>query len=120
MIDKRRRLIALAVIGLSAGLGLLAGPGLRPFAASAAAGRTEAVQIENYSFAPGRLTVPVGATVTWTNHDEVPHTIVADDNPRSFRSAGLDTDDSFSFTFTKAGTYRYFFSVHTHMTGTIV
>src|ERR1700760_2785764 len=112
---KRRRLIALAAIGLCAGVGLLTGPG--PFAA---AGGTATVRIQDYSFAPGRLTVPLGTTVTWTNHDDVPHTIVADDNPRSFRSAGLDTDDSFSFTFTKAGSYRYFCSVHPHMTGTIV
>ena len=118
----RRRSIAIAAIGLCAGLGLLAGLGaIRPFAAATAAtAGTEAVQIENYRFSPGSLTVPVGTTVTWTNHDEVPHTIVDDDDPRTFRSAGLDTDDSLSFTFTKAGTYRYFCSVHPHMTGTIV
>jgi plastocyanin len=119
--ESRRRSIALAAIGLFAGLGLLAGLGAgRPFAPAAAAAKTEAVRIENYSFSPASLTVPVGTTVTWTNHDDVPHTIVADDNPRTFRSAGLDTDDNFSFTFAKAGTYRYFCSVHPHMTGTIV
>ena len=116
----RRRSIALAAIGLFTGLGLLAGLGAGRPLAPAAAAETDAVRIENSSFSPAGLTVPVGTTVTWTNHDEVPHTIVADDNPRTFRSAGLDTDDSFSFTFARAGTYRYFCSVHPHMSGTIV
>jgi plastocyanin len=64
------------------------------------------------------VTVPVGATVTWVNGDDVPHTVVATD--KSFRSKVLDTDDRFSFTFTRAGTYDYFCSIHPHMTGKVV
>jgi plastocyanin len=73
-----------------------------------------------HTFSPTPLTVPVGTTVTWVNHDEVPHTVVSDNNPRTFRSGGLDTDDKFSFNFTKAGTYNYHCSVHPHMTGIII
>ena len=76
--------------------------------------------IDSYSFAPGSLTVPVGTTVTWTNRDSEVHTVVADDAAPGLRSAGLDTDDSFSFTFAKAGTYAYHCSLHPHMTGKIV
>jgi len=77
------------------------------------------VTIDNYSFSPGALTIPAGTTVTWTNRDSEVHTVVADDNAPSFKSAGLDTDDSFSFTFNKTGTYAYHCSLHPHMTGTI-
>lgn len=112
-----RRPIALAVIALCGGFGVLGD--LRSSTAVAAADARE-VQIENYSFSPGALTLPVGTTVTWTNHDETPHTVVAGDSPRSFRSAGLDTGDRFSFTFGKAGTYAYFCSVHPRMTGKII
>jgi plastocyanin len=112
-----RRPIALALIGLCGGFGILTDlGGIRPSAAA----QVREIQIENYSFSPGALTVPLGTTVTWINHDETPHTIVAADNPRSFRSTGLDTDDTFSFTFSKTGTYTYFCSVHPHMTGKII
>jgi plastocyanin len=74
------------------------------------------VTIDNFTFAPAQLTVKVGDTVTWKNHDDIPHTIVA---AGKFRSKTLDTDDSFSFTFTAAGDYKYFCSLHPHMTGTI-
>jgi plastocyanin len=76
------------------------------------------VTIDNFTFTPQTLTVPVGAKVTWINRDDVPHTVV--DTERRFRSAALDTDDSFSFTFTAAGEYPYFCGIHPHMTGTIV
>jgi plastocyanin len=56
--------------------------------------------------------------VRWTNHDDIPHTVVADD--KTFKSKALDTDDAFSFTFTKPGTYNYFCSLHPKMTGKIV
>ena len=74
------------------------------------------VTIDNFTFAPAELTVKVGTTVTWTNHDDIPHTIVS---AGKFRSKTLDTDNSFSFTFTVAGDYKYFCSLHPHMTGTI-
>ena len=74
------------------------------------------VTIDNFTFGPPELTVKVGTTVTWKNHDDIPHTIVS---AGKFRSKTLDTDDSFSFTFTAAGDYKYFCSLHPHMTGMI-
>jgi plastocyanin len=76
------------------------------------------VKIDNFSFAPQTLTVPVGTTVTWTNRDDIPHTIVSTDGV--FKSKVRDTDEKFSYTFTKAGTYTYYCSVHPKMTGKIV
>jgi len=76
------------------------------------------VKIDNFSFGPQTLTIPVGTTVTWTNRDDIPHTIVSTDGV--FKSKVRDTDETFSFTFTKAGTYTYFCSVHPKMTGKIV
>src|SRR6267142_4033918 len=73
------------------------------------------VKIDNFSFGPTTLTVAVGTTVTWTNRDDIPHTVVSDD--KVFKSKVLDTDEKFSFTFTKPGTYAYFCSVHPKMTG---
>jgi amicyanin len=77
-----------------------------------------AVSISDFKFNPATLTVPVGATVTWTNQDEEPHTVAAKDG--SFHSPGLDTHGSYSFTFTAAGTYEYVCSIHPFMTGTVV
>jgi plastocyanin len=74
------------------------------------------VTIDNFTFSPADLTVKVGTTVTWTNHDDIPHTVVS---AGKFRSKTLDTDDGFSFTFTAAGDYKYFCSLHPHMTGMI-
>jgi plastocyanin len=74
------------------------------------------VTIDNFTFAPAELTVKVGSTVTFTNHDDIPHTVVS---AGKFRSKTLDTDNSFSFTFTAAGDYKYFCSLHPHMTGMI-
>jgi amicyanin len=78
------------------------------------------VKIDNFSFAPPTLTVAVGTTVTWTNRDDIPHTVVSTDDPKAFKSKVLDTDEKFSYTFTKAGTYSYFCSVHPKMTGSVV
>lgn len=88
-----------------------------PVSATAAQGYK--VSIGNFTFNAPTLTVPVGATVTWTNADDVPHTVVSKDL-KTFRSRALDTDDSFSFTFTSAGEYLYFCSIHPMMTGKIV
>jgi plastocyanin len=87
-------------------------PAKAPQAASAE------VKVDNFSFGPATLTVAVGTTVTWTNRDDIPHTIVSTD--KVFKSKVLDTDDKFSFTFAKAGTYPYFCSIHPKMTGSVV
>ncbi|SRR5258707_15533112 len=76
------------------------------------------VKIDNFSFGPAAVTVEVGTTVTWTNRDDIPHTVVSDE--KVFKSKVLDTDEKFSFTFTKPGTYGYFCSVHPKMTGKVV
>ena len=87
---------------------------------AAVAGEAREVKIDNYSFSPGTLTVPVGTTVSWTNRDETVHTVVAQDAGHTFKSGGLDTDDKFSFTFDKPGTYVYICTVHPYMTGKVV
>lgn len=74
------------------------------------------VTIDNFTFTPAEVKVKVGDTVTWTNHDDIPHTTVS---AGKFRSKTMDTDDKFSFTFTSAGDYKYFCSLHPHMTGMI-
>ena len=81
---------------------------------------TMEVKIDNFSFGPAALTVPVGTTVTWTNRDDIPHTVVSTDDPKVFKSKVLDTDEKFSFTFSKAGTYPYFCSIHPKMTGKVI
>ena len=77
-----------------------------------------AVTIDNFSFGPQTLTVPVGATVTWTNHDDIPHTVVSTDGV--FKSKVRDTDETFSYTFAKTGTYSYYCTIHPKMTGQVV
>jgi plastocyanin len=74
------------------------------------------VKIDNFTFNPPEVTVKVGDTVTWTNGDDIPHTVVS---AGKFRSKTMDTDNSFTFTFTAAGDYKYFCSLHPHMTGMI-
>ncbi len=80
----------------------------------------EQVVIDDFAFAPAQVTVKPGATITWTNRDDMPHTVTDTATPRAFRSEALDTGDSFSFTFTQPGTYHYFCSLHPHMQGTVV
>jgi len=79
----------------------------------------DALSIDNFTFTPQTLTVKAGTTVTWTNKDDIPHGIASDNNAFK-RSPALDTDDSYSFTFTTPGTYQYFCYVHPFMKGTIV
>src|SRR5215469_5233289 len=76
------------------------------------------VRVDNFSFGPETLTVPANSTVTWVNKDDVPHVIASTDG--LFKSKALDTDDKYSFTFTKPGTYSYYCSVHPKMVGKIV
>ena len=77
-----------------------------------------AVQISNFTFKAQVLTVKPGTTVTWTNADDIPHTVVSKDGV--FKSKVLDSGDRFSFTFAKPGQFGYFCSLHPHMTGTII
>jgi len=77
------------------------------------------ISITNFKFAPANLTVPAGTTVTWINHDKTAHSVISSDGPAPFKSAGMDTEDKYGFTFTKPGTYKYRCSLHPQMTGTI-
>jgi plastocyanin len=81
---------------------------------------TMEVKIDNFSFGPATPTVPVGTTVTWINRDDIPHTAVSTDDSKTFKSKVLDTDKKFSFTFSKAGTYPYFCSIHPKMIGKVI
>jgi len=87
-------------------------------AANAARAANVEVKIDNFTFNPQQITVHAGDTVTWVNHDDIPHTVTS--KTMLFRSKALDSDDKFSFTFATAGTFPYFCSLHPHMTGTIV
>ncbi len=84
----------------------------------AAAPMAATVTIDNFSFAPATLTVKAGTTVTWTNKDDMPHTVVSTD--KSFASQALDTDEAFTYTFRSPGTFDYFCSIHPRMTGRVV
>jgi plastocyanin len=107
--DLVRSAVLGGLLGLAAGVAVMAAP----------AGAEDAVvKIENFTFAPQRLTVKAGTTITWTNDDDIPHTVAS--STKAFKSKVLDSDDKFSFTFTTAGVYEYFCSLHPHMTGTIV
>jgi plastocyanin len=110
-----RSAISAALIGAAVG-SVLAGGVLFAKAQTAA---TAAVGIDNFTFNPQTVTVKAGTTVIWTNKDDIPHGIAATNNAFK-RSQALDTDDSFSFTFTTPGTYQYFCYIHPHMTGSIV
>ena len=117
-----RRSVSVAVLTVTLlfGAGAIV-TGAKNFLASAQQKpETMEVKIDNFSFGPATLTVPVGTTVTWTNRDDIPHTVVSTDDPKTFKSKVLDTDEKFSFTFSKAGTYPYFCSIHPKMTGKVV
>ena len=76
------------------------------------------VRVDNFTFTPETLTVPVNSPVTWVNKDDIPHVIASTDG--LFKSKALDTDQQYSFTFSKAGTYSYFCAIHPKMVGKIV
>jgi len=116
----RRCVWILALIAPMVVAAALSAGGSGGFTASAEQAQTSSaeVKIDNFSFGPGALTVAAGTTVTWTNRDDIPHTVVSED--KVFKSKVLDTDEKFSFTFAKPGTYGYFCSVHPKMTGKVV
>ena len=102
---------------------MLLGPiiGAMVAVATVAAEETKApntITIDNFTFTPKELTVAVGTTVTWANHDDIPHNVV--DKNKAFRSKALDTDDSFTYTFATAGTFDYFCGLHPHMVGQVI
>jgi plastocyanin len=109
MTDFVRSALLGGLLGLVAGAAVMAAP---------TGGEDTTVKIHNFTFAPQRVTVKAGTTVTWTNEDDIPHTVAS--ATKAFKSKTLDTDDNFSFKFTTAGVYEYFCSLHPHMTGTIV
>jgi len=82
-------------------------------------GATIEVVIDNFSFSPKTFTAPVGATVTWTNHDSAPHVVTSADDQFK-KSPVLKTGQRFSNTFATTGTYSYFCSIHPRMTGKII
>jgi plastocyanin len=84
----------------------------------AAADDRKQVVVDNFSFTPATAAVPVGTTVTWTNHDDIPHNVVSPE--QKFKSPVLDTDEVFSHKFEAAGTYKYYCSIHPRMTGQVV
>jgi plastocyanin len=92
-------------------LALLAAPG-------AGSAESTQIQIKEFMFMPMSLTVSAGATVSWANMDDEPHTVVSDTG--LFRSGALDTNESFSFKFDKPGTYHFTCSIHPRMVGTIL
>jgi plastocyanin len=87
-----------------------------PVASTAVSGPT--INIDNFTFGPMEITVPAGATVTWINGDDVPHTVRAVDG--SFHSKPLDTGDRYSVTFTGPGEYDYYCSIHPRMTAKVI
>jgi plastocyanin len=114
---KQHMWVASVALPVMIGLLLLVGsPSIRATDQPAAANAE--VKIDNFSFGPETLTVTVGTTVTWTNRDDIPHTVVSTDGV--FKSKVRDTDEKFSYTFAKAGTYPYYCSVHPKMTGKVV
>ena len=114
---------AVAIIGLSAAVSArhqvarpVAGKAMviKPITASVAA----SVQIKTFSFTPRVLTIAMGTTVTWTNADDEPHTVTAVGG--AFHSSALDTNDKYSFIFSKPGDYAYYCRLHPQMTARIV
>src|ERR1700735_4657918 len=97
---------------------LSAGSGAVKANAQQAPAKNVEIKIDNFSFAPGTFTVAAGTTVTWINHDDIPHTVVSTDGV--FKSKVMDTDEKFSYTFAKAGTYSYYCTIHPKMTGQVV
>lgn len=110
--------LAIGLLG-GAASALAMSPMLWPLGSAVAATLpSPVVHISNFTFAAPAIAVKRGTTVTWVNDDDIPHTVVAAD--KSFKSKVLDTGDTFSFTFAKAGQIGYFCSLHPHMTGKVM
>lgn len=108
---------ALAPLSLLAVAAMLA---LHPVEARSQNGNTPAteVRVDNFTFGPETITVPANSTITWVNKDDVPHVIASTDGV--FKSKALDTDDKYSYTFSKPGSYPYFCAIHPKMVGKVI
>ncbi|MGA8755650.1 MAG: cupredoxin domain-containing protein [Stellaceae bacterium] len=116
--QRLRARLALGAVGLAGFLtAVIPSIGRDTAAAIAAAAHTATIQIDNFTFTPGDLTVTAGTVVTWKNADDSPHRI-ADVNG-GYTSAALDTEDSYSHTFATPGVYKYICSIHPYMKGEI-
>jgi plastocyanin len=121
LISQFRSVAARFAVSRALVVAILLGPfvgAMLAFGAVAAQDATNVVTIDNFTFRPPELTVAVGTTVKWINHDDIPHLVVNKD--KAFRSKALDTDDSFSYTFASAGTFDYFCGLHPHMVGKVI
>jgi plastocyanin len=112
-VNIRRTRVVLTAVGMAI-LGAMEVHG--PSAADTA--DSTKIVVKDFMFNPTPLTVKAGSTVTWTNMDDEPHTVVSDTG--LFKSGGMDTKESFSFKFDKPGTYHFTCSIHPRMVGTIV
>jgi plastocyanin len=115
--DLRSR--SLRVAGGAAVAALLIVVGALIVAARPSQASTVPASMQNLAFSPASLTVNAGDTVTWTNHDQAPHTVTTTSGPASFASSNLNQGDTFSYTFTKAGVYHYYCTIHPNMTGMV-
>jgi plastocyanin len=115
-----RKAVWIAGLGTTVAIAMMLLAGSPNVTAKAQQAAAAEVKIDNFSFGPATLTVTVGTTITWTNRDDIPHTVVSADDPKVFKSKVLDTDEKFSYTFAKAGTYSYYCSIHPKMTGKVV
>jgi plastocyanin len=110
--DRRRFGAWMGVIAMGAAAVLYFGAIMVAWADDASVG------IDNFAFTPEVLNVKTGVTVTFVNHDDIPHLVVATDG--KYRSKALDTNDKFSIAFDKPGEYAYFCGLHPHMKGKII
>lgn len=108
---------SILVLGATA-IVLVAAGFYRTFKPRAVQAHAVEIRIDNFSFSPDTLVVTKGTQITWTNHDDIPHTVVEDG--KVFRSMVLDTDEKFTFIAEKPGTYKYYCSIHPKMTGKVV
>ena len=117
------RLLIFTAVALTAtvfvGLTYAQGGSDAPLTSGSPYGSAREVSIDNFSFSPTPITIPEGTTLTWINRDDIPHTVVSDDQ-QQFKSKALDTDEKFSHTFSKAGTYSYFCSIHPKMVAKVI
>jgi plastocyanin len=121
LISQFRSVAARFAVSRALVVAILLGPvvgAMLAFGAVAAQDATNVVTINNFTFSQKELTVAVGTTVKWVNHDDTPHTVV--EKKTTFRSKALDTDDSYSFTFASAGTFDYFCALHPYMVGKVI